>query len=77
MEGVGVGRIVHYTAYNNVCLASIITGINPDKPGQVNLVVFTSLPNVNGNDSGGVQFHFHVNYSEEVKPGTWHWPERV
>ncbi len=73
-----VGRIVHYTAFNGVCLAALITGVKPDSAaGLVDLVVFTSLPNVLGNKNGGVQFHFDVASSlGEPTPGYWHWPER-
>lgn len=68
-----VGRIVHYSAYNGVCLAALITGLSAD--GTAHLAVFTSLPNVNGVPSGGIQFHFGV--GEGLAPGRWHWPERV
>ena len=84
--GLTEGRIVHYVAYNGRHLAAIVTGMNPDKPGQVNLAVFTDMRNVNGDLSGGLQFHFHVPHAEQVTgseegaphhPGTWHWPERA
>lgn len=71
-----VGRIVHYTAYNGTCLAMLITAVDPDKPGQVHGVVFTALPNFNGELSGGVQTHFNVPCSHSPFSGTWHWPER-
>ncbi len=77
MEGLTEGRNVHYVAYNNRHLAALVTGYNPDKDGQADLVVFTNMPNVNGEKSGGMQFHFNVPHSEEPKPGTWHWIERV
>lgn len=77
MDGITEGRIVHYVAYNMRHLAAIITGYNPDKPGQVDLVVFTNMPNVNGVPSGGVQFHFQVPHNETPTPGHWHWPEQV
>lgn len=75
---VTVGRIVHYTAYNGTCLAAIVTAVDTDAE-NVDLVVFTSMPNVAGNKNGGVQFHFDVAGGPEAgkQPGTWHWPERV
>lgn len=77
MEGLTEGRVTHYVAYNDRHLAAMITGYNPDKDGHVDLVVFTNMPNFNGEKSGGVQFHFNVPYSETPKPGHWHWPEKA
>ena len=78
-QGVGVGRIVHYVAYNGKCLAGIITDHESDAMATIaDLVVFTSLPNAAGVKNGGIQTHFAVVYSEsDHRPGTWHWPERV
>ena len=76
MQGLTEGRIVHYVAYNDRHLAAIVTGVNPDKP-QANLCVFTDMANIMGDLTGGVQFHFHVPFSETPNPGTFHWPERV
>lgn len=77
MEGLGTGRIVHYTAYNGTCLAAVVMGIWDKEHGMVNLVVFTDMPNVNGVMNFGIQFHREVYYSEQPLAGTWHWPERV
>lgn len=77
MDGITEGRIVHYVAYNGRHLAAIITGYSVDKPGNCNLAVFTDMANVNGDQSGGVQFHFNVHHDETPTPGRWHWPERV
>ena len=76
VTGLSEGRIVHYVAYNGRHLAAIITGIVAIS-GTVNLVVFTDMRNVNGGQSGGVQFHFEVPHSKQAEPGYWHWPERV
>lgn len=83
-SGIIEGRIVHYVAYNGRHLAAIITGHDGNDSGEltpmtstVDLVVFTNMRNVNGTQSGGVQSHFTVPYSEKLAPGTWHWPERV
>ena len=73
-----VGRIVHYSAYNGRCLAAIIIGVTPDSVAElVNLAIFTDMPNVVGNQAGGLQFHFGVASSDGPLPGYWHWPERV
>lgn len=77
MEGLTEGRMVHYVAYNGRHLASIVTGVMTDKPTHVNLAVFTDMPNVLGSQSGGLQFHFNVPFSEEPKSGHWHWIERA
>lgn len=76
-SGVTEGRNVHYVAYNNRHLAALITGFDPEK-ATVDLVVFTNMRNVNGDQSGGVQFHFNVHFDEETKaPGTCHFIEWV
>ncbi len=67
---VTVGLIVHYVAYNGTCLAAIIIGINED--GSVDLALFTSMKNVNGDKNFGMQFHQNIAYDEEKKPGTFH-----
>lgn len=81
MWGIGEGRIVHYTAYNGRHLAAIITGTSKSvtrlEGTEVDLVVFTDMDNVNGQPSGGVQFHFSIPESTGATPGHWHWPERV
>ncbi len=68
---------MHYVAYNNRHLAALVTGYSIDKDGQADLAVFTNMPNVNGEKSGGIQFHFNVPYSEQPTPGTWHWIEQA
>jgi hypothetical protein len=73
MEGLQVGRIVHYVAYGTpggeyqagAHRAAIVTEVLDDQ-GGVSLCIF--------NPTG---MHFNrAGYSEEPKPGTWHWPER-
>lgn len=73
MDDLTEGRMVHYVAYNGRHLAAIVTGI-VGVPGTwiVDLAVFTSMENVNGEKTGGLQFHFRVHYSSTVEPGTWH-----
>lgn len=76
MDGLTEGRNVHYVAYNGRHLAALVTGYSQDKPGHADLAVFTNMPNVNGEQSGGIQFHFNVPHNETPTPGTWHWIER-
>jgi hypothetical protein len=72
-----VGRIVHYVAYGTpggefpagVCRAAIVTEVGPDSnPELVGLCVLNPT---------GQFFNRNVPYSEQSKPGTWHWPEKV
>jgi len=81
MEGLTEGRIVHYVAYNNRHLASIIIGLNPgaeaEMPVKTDLAVFTSMRNIAGTRNGGLQFHFDIPYNDGKTPGTWHWIERT
>lgn len=76
MEGLQIGRIVHYVAYGTphgefpagAHRAAIITEIKPPA-GVVSLCVLNPT---------GMFFNVEVSYSEDVNvPGTWHWPEKV
>ena len=85
MDGLTEGRMVHYVAYNNRHLASIVIGYEiPPKVGDVqvdpvtvDLAVFTNMLNVNGIKNFGLQFHQDIVYSETKEPGTWHWIEKA
>lgn len=74
-KGITEGRIAHYVAFNHRHLASIIIG--HEGGGKVDLAVFTNMPNANGVKNFGTQFHQDIEYSDEKKPGTWHFPEPV
>lgn len=76
MDGLIEGRIGHYVAYNGRHLAAMVIGIWDKEHGMVNLVVFTDMPNAAGVINFGIQFHREVEYSDEAKPGTWHFVER-
>ncbi len=80
------GQIIHYVAYNNRHLAGMIIGLEAitvegsavqGRPALADLVVFTNMSNVNGIKNFGMQFHQDVEHSEEPRPGTWHYVERV
>ena len=70
-----VGRIVHYRALGSAdgkfpvgeCRAAIITQV-PNDSSALKLSVFNPT---------GIYFNESAEYSEEIKGGTWHWPERV
>jgi len=66
--GVTIGQTVHYIAYHKAHLAAIIIGV--DGP-YVDLVVFTSLENVNGVKNFGMQFHQNIVQGNEEQPGTY------
>lgn len=76
MEGLTIGRIVHYVAYGTpggeyqagAHRAAIITEVKDAKRGLVTLAVF--------NPTG---IHWNVaSYDErDKKPGTWHWIEQA
>lgn len=73
VDAPSIGRIVHYVSYGtsggeyaSECRAAIVTNVDSDT--MVGLFV--------ANPDG--TFHNHgVQYSEEHKGGSWHWPERV
>lgn len=77
MPGITEGRCVHYVAYNGRHLAALIIGSDQrTRYNDVDLAVFTNMQNVNGIKNFGLQFHQNVEYSEDPKPGTWHWIEK-
>jgi hypothetical protein len=84
MDKPSVGRIVHYVAYGTpggefpagVCRAAVVTEVGiplgnpnvPDPDGRVGVCVM---------NPSGLFFNQGIPYSEEKRPGSWHWPERV
>ena len=67
-----IGANVHYVAYNGTHLAGMVIGFDEDGS---DLVVFTSLRNVNGVKNFGTQFHTSVRWSGETgeqRVGTYH-----
>ena len=68
-----IGRIVHYVSYGtpggeytSQCRAAIIAAVHGSE--TVDLCVM---------NPEGFFFNHEVDYSEDSKGGTWHWPERV
>lgn len=73
-----LGRIVHYVPGVQDTLTetrpAITVRVWDESAGTSNLQVFTD----GGNDTGtNVEWRTSVVFSEEPKPGTWHWPPRV
>lgn len=64
------GRIVHYTPDKARHLAALVIRVWDNS--ECNLAVF------NDSELGGLDISHHafVSYSEDKKPGTWHWIER-
>ncbi len=78
VEGVGLGRIVHFVKSNGEELAAIIVKVLDKETGNVNLQVFSSdnekiLCNIY---ACNVFFQMGIIYSEKPTLQTWHWPER-
>lgn len=75
MEGLTVGRMVHYVAYGTpggeyqagAHRAAIVAEVKDSERGLCTLLVINPT---------GVHFN-PAPYSEEAKPGTWHWIERA
>lgn len=68
LDGVAIGRVAHFVEADGDHSAAMITYVGQET--TVNLFVMRSVPYV---DNRAVQ---NVEYSEEPKPGTWHFPER-
>jgi len=84
-----IGRVVHYVSYGtpggeylSVCRAAVITEVPPHLTAEP----FDGCPNgTEGQWVAGLAvlnpegcfFNRAVEFSEEHRGGTWHWPERV
>jgi hypothetical protein len=77
MEGLTVGRMVHYVAYGtpkgefpqNVHRAAVVTEVEDAVSGVVSLCVLNPT---------GVFFNSHLLFDEVNKAaGTWHWIEKA
>ncbi|MBI2020137.1 hypothetical protein HYS94_01835 [Candidatus Daviesbacteria bacterium] len=88
MDGLQIGRIVHYVLWPHETnhgfpehKAAIITNLFGND-GLANLTVFMDWSNDKKDSpgdamSGPLCWATSRPYSEEPKPGTWHWPEKV
>ena len=76
-----VGRIVHYVLASRdarpdsagMDRAALVTG--DPSGGWVNLTVFLD-GDIDGLSETGI-IRVNAEYSEDLRPGTWHWPPRV
>lgn len=76
MDGLTVGRMVHYVAYGTpggefpagICRAAVVTQVEDKEIGIVSLCVLNPT---------GMFFNQHLPYDEGHKPGTWHWIEKA
>jgi hypothetical protein len=82
MDGLTVGRMVHYVAYgtpggefaagvHRAAVVTEITTIGPEGPADPNNIGLCVL------NPTGQFFNQHVPYDEGKKPGTWHWIEKA
>ncbi len=70
MDGLTVGRIIHYVGVSPQCTAGIVTRILDKEKGIVNLTLFPDLEEPTVKDS--------IPYEEEAQtPRSWHWPKRA
>ena len=76
MEGLTVGRMVHYVSYGtpggeyqSLQRAAVVTQVEDVEQGLVSLCVLNPM---------GMLFIVHCVYCDDTTmPGTWHWIERA
>lgn len=76
MDGLTVGRMVHYVAYGTpngefpqgVHRAAVVTAVEDADKGIVSLCVLNPT---------GIFFNQGLRYDEAKAPGTWHWIEKA
>ncbi len=74
MEGLTVGRNVHYVIHDGQHFAAIVTAVLDRDMGVIDVVVFPP------SNAAALPATFAVEparYSEGKEPGTWHWIERA
>ena len=80
---VSVGRIVHFVTKEGKHRPAIVVEVWSKESGCSNLQVFTDGYNDSKSETRNefdqvqnVAWKTSINFSEEPKPYTWHWPER-
>lgn len=70
LEGVAVGRVVHFVSPGNVNSLALITRVHDQDIGVVNLFVIR--------DDTVRDYHFEssIAHSDDKETGTWHFPEK-
>jgi hypothetical protein len=70
MDGLQIGRVVHFVWDYSTHLPAIIMEVPAESDGECLLrILHKHSPNMDRIES--------VSYSEKLEKGTWHWPERV
>jgi hypothetical protein len=69
MEGLTIGRIVHYVSTDPQHTAAIVTKIIDKENGVCNLMIFADLEQTFVREA--------IPYDQGAKFQTWHWPERA
>lgn len=81
IPGLTEGRMVHYVLPDGIRKGehrpAVIVKVWDYGHGTSNLQVFTDGRNDGDNDLNGVEWKTSIMYSEEPKPGTWHFIERA
>lgn len=70
LEGVAVGRNVHYVSSGDVNSLAFITRVHDKDTGLVNLFV------IRDDDVKDYHFESSVKYSDDKETGTWHFIEK-
>jgi hypothetical protein len=71
MDGLTVGRMVHYVRTTNIHEAATISEVIDKEKGIVVLHIFS----VRG--ATAVMIRSAIKYDEKMEPNTWHWIEKV
>lgn len=86
MDGLTEGRIVHYVMHDGnvagedrpaIVVNAWHNNSEYQREGRVNLQVFTDFGNDGKDYESGRYWATSVPFSEERKPGTWHWIEKA
>ena len=82
MEGLAVGRMVHYVledgpSKGQVRPATVVRIWEGSAGGCCQLQVLTDGHNDGEQYAGGIAWKTSRLYDADGKPGTWHWPPRV
>ena len=70
MDGLGIGRVVHFTDASGETHAAIVTKVWDQETGCVNLHVFVD------NSAWPIKLVTSRLFSEAREPNTWRWPPR-
>lgn len=77
IPGLTAGRMVHYVLSQDKHRPAIITAVEDNIDGTVDLVVFMDGSNDGFASDNCAQWSVGVEYSEFAIPGTWHFIEKA